>query len=29
MPLMDGMTFLLALQQHPSATPNGPVIICK
>lgn len=27
MPIMDGMTFLTALQQHPPATPNGPVII--
>lgn len=27
MPIMDGMTFLTALQQHPPATPNGPIII--
>lgn len=27
MPIMDGMTFLTALQQHPAATPNGPIII--
>ncbi len=27
MPIMDGMTFLGALQQHPAATPNGPIII--
>jgi|GEM_PF-2425285 len=27
MPVMDGMTFLTALQQHPAATPNGPIII--
>ncbi len=27
MPIMDGMTFLAALQQHPASTPNGPIII--
>ena len=27
MPLMDGMTFLTSLQQHPPSTPNGPIII--
>lgn len=27
MPIMDGMTFLAALQQHPPATKNGPIII--
>lgn len=27
MPIMDGMTFLTALQQHPPTTPNGPIVI--
>lgn len=27
MPIMDGMTFLSSLQQHPPAAPNGPIII--
>lgn len=27
MPIMDGMTFLTALQQHPPVKPNGPIII--
>ncbi len=27
MPIMDGMTFLAALQQHPPTSPNGPIII--
>ena len=27
MPIMDGMTFLTSLQQHPPSTKNGPIII--
>lgn len=27
MPIMDGMTFLTSLQQHPPAIKNGPIII--
>jgi CheY-like chemotaxis protein len=27
MPIMDGMTFLVALQQHQPAPANGPIII--
>lgn len=27
MPIMDGMTFLTALQQHSPITKNGPIII--
>jgi len=27
MPIMDGMTFLTALQQRQPAEPNGPIII--
>ena len=27
MPIMDGMTFLTSLQQHPPPAPNGPIII--
>jgi CheY-like chemotaxis protein len=27
MPIMDGMTFLMALQQHPPSEKNGPIII--
>lgn len=27
MPIMDGMTFLAALQQHPPSEKNGPIII--
>lgn len=27
MPIMDGMAFLKALQEHPPTTPNGPIIV--
>lgn len=27
MPVMDGMAFLKALQEHPPAVPNGPIIV--